>query len=200
MNVSAFLHEMWYSLQNACFSAAQNASQVNQTQEPQHPMATTCLNRTEKMFLLNGRETGSHLVQTVISKLHSLQILTCDHRLLRRIALVETNDGISGVPDGGIWALNESKFNAISSDVDEVLSKKLCLNVPGGTTYEYLKKPLVSGLCASLYLNYLEKSRNARIPLARKIEEQAKFWNKYYHTRELTTEYFVEQVKTREGK
>ena len=187
-------------MQNKCFSAAQNASQVNQTQEPQQPMATTCLNSTEKLFLLNDSETGSHLVQTVISKLHFLQILMCDHRLLRRIALVETNDGIDGVPDGGIWALNESKFNVISSDIDEVLSKKLCLNVTRGITYEYLKKPLVSGLSASLYLNYLEKSRNARIPLARNIEEQAKFWNKYYHSRERTTKYFVEQVRTREGK
>ena len=138
-------------------------------------------------------------MQAVISKLHSLRILTCDHHLLRRIAFVETYDGISGVPDGGIWALNERKFNIVSSDVDEVLSNELCLNVSGGTPYTFLNQSLVSGLAASLYLNHLENNRSARI-LSGNIKEQAQFWKAYYHSRNLTVDYFVEQVKGLECK
>ena len=155
-------------------------------------MATTCLNSTEEI-LFNGSETGSDIVQAVISKLHSLQILTCDHHLLRRIALVETNYGMKDT-DGGIWALSKSKFNIVSSDVNEVLRNKLCVNWTAG------KQPLVSGLAASLYLNYLEKSKNVRIPLAINIEKQAEFWFQYYHSRKLTAEYFVEKVKANESK
>ena len=179
------------------FIAAQSVSQVKQTQKQPQTMAKSCLNSTEKRVFLNDSETGSHIVQAVISKLRSIQILMCDHRLLRRIALVETNDGINDVPDGGIWAVSKNMFNITSSDVDEVLSNRLCIN---GAVGNYLKTPLVSGLAASLYLNHLEKSENARIPLAINIEKQADFWIQYYHTGKLTSRYFVEQVQTRESK
>ena len=113
---------------------------------------------------------------------------------------METNDGMAGVPDGGIWALDERKFNVIASEVDEVLSNKLCLNTTGGTPYTFLKKPLICGLAASLYLvSYLENNPNVSIPLAKNIEEQATFWITNYRSSELTAAYFVEQVKEREG-
>ena len=164
-------------------------------------MATECLNKEDKKILFNESQTGSEVVQAVISKLYCLQILTCDHRLLRRIALVETNDGINDVPGGGIWALNKSKFNDVASDVEKVLRDKLCLTTPdGGVSYTFLRHPFVSGLAAGLYLNFLQKIANAHIPLARHIWEQAHFWMKYYHSRELTAKHFMEQVKTRERK
>ena len=192
---SSALHHIRY------FSAAQTASQVNHNQEPLCPMVTTCLNSTEIGLLLQNNGAGSAVVQAVISKLHSIQILVCDHRLLRRIALVETNDGINGVPDGGIWALSENKFNDVASNVEDVLNNKLCLSHIGGSLpFTFLRKPLVSGLAAYLYLNHLEKTINDSIPLAKNIEEQAQFWIQHYHSGGLTETYFMEQVKTREGK
>ena len=166
------------------------------------PVVAPCLNTHEMMPLLKSDGTGSDVVKAVISKLHSLQILECDHHFLRRIALVETNDGTTGVPHGGIWALGEDKFNVVANEAVNVLSSKLCLNTAYGITYAFLKKPLVSGLTAGLYLNYLENSSNARlsIPLAGNIEEQAQFWITYYHSREFTASYFMEQVEGREGR
>ena len=179
---------------------AQTASQVNQIQEPLCPMTTACLNSTEKERFLKDNGNGSAVVQAVISKLHSLQILKCDRRLLRRIALVETNDGTNGVPDGGIWALSEKKFSDVASDVKKVLSNKLCLSKFGSIHYALLRKPIVSGLAAYLYLNHLEKTTSASIPLDRNIGEQAQFWMQHYHSGKLNATYFVEQVKkTREG-
>ena len=180
-----------------CFSVGQTACQVDITQESQCPMATECLNKEDKKVLFNESQTGSEVVQAVISKLYCLQILMCDHRLLRRIALVETNDGINDVPDGGIWALSKSKFDDVASDVEKVLRDKLCLyTTDGGVSYTFLRQPFISGLAAALYLNFA----NAHIPLARHIWEQAHFWMKYYHSRELTAKHFTEQVKTRERK
>ena len=111
---------------------------------------------------------------------------------------METDDGTRGVPDGGIWALNESNFIAVANEVDEVLNK-LCLAVSGSVPYHFLRKPLMSGLAAGLYLNHLENTLNFSIPLVGNIEEQAQFWIKYYHSRELTADYFVEQVKSLKG-
>ena len=75
--------------------------------------APPCLDREEKLFLLEENGNGSDVVLTVISKLQYLKILKCDHRFLRRIALVETNDGTKDVPDGGIWALNERRWISV---------------------------------------------------------------------------------------
>ena len=185
-----------------CFSVGQTACQVDIPQESQCPMATECLNKEDKKILFNESQTGSEVVQAVISKLYCLQILTCDHRLLRRIALVETNDGINDVPDGGIWALSKSKFDDVASDVEKVLRDKLCLNTTVGVSYTFLRQPFVSGLAAGFYLNFLQKIANAHIPLARHIWEQAHFWIKYYHSQlqGLTAKHFMEQVKTRERK
>ena len=178
----------------------QNETQVDLPQDLNCPIATPCRPDNDTIFLTKNDRHGPDVVQAVISKLHSLQILTCDHHLLRRIALVETNDGMAGVPDGGIWALDERKFNVIANDVNEVLSNKLCLNTTGGTPYTFLRQPLISGVAASLYLvSYLENNPNASIPLAKNIEEQAKFWITNYHSSELAAAYFVEQVKEREG-
>ena len=118
----------------------------------------------------------------------------CNHRFLRRIALVETDDGMTGVPDGGIWALDEGKYRIVANETTEVLFK-LCLSVRGSIPYGFLRQPLVSGVAASLYLNYVVNHLNASIPLAGNIEEQAQFWIKYYHSRGLTAGYFVDRVK-----
>ena len=155
--------------------------------------ATPCLYDTEDALMLYPN--GTDVVQAVISKLHSLHFKMCDRHLLRRIALVETADGTSIKLGGGIWALNESKFSNVAKELHEVLRNKLCWNVTDDMLYDLLGQPLVSGLAATLYLNYLKNNRSARIPLPGNITGQAQFWRNYYHSRNLTEDYFVEQVK-----
>ena len=154
----------------------------------------------ENRFLFDSNQTGLDIVQTVISKLCFLQILSCDNHLLDRIALVETENGTTCVPDGGIWALDENKFNLVANNVKEILSSKLCLTITNGIHYALLRQPLVSGLAAGLYLNFLENTMNIRIPLDESIQEQGQFWVKYYHSTGSSVDYFVRQVEGREGR
>ena len=166
--------------------------------------AAPCLDSHEKAFLLNPYENGADVVQAVVSKLYSLHITMCDRRLLRRIALVETEDGTSTnfKPNhGGIWALDKIKFESVTKEVDEVLnSSKLCLHVSDSTPYNLMDQPLVSGLAATLYLNYLKNTMSVRIPLLGNITGQAQFWRTYYHSSDLTVNHFVERVKRFECK
>ena len=159
--------------------------------------AVSCRPDAETVFLTNHSRSGLNVVERVISKLHSLQILKCDHRLLRRIALAETEYGTTRKAGGGIWALNESQFQNVTKEVDKALSE-LCLSTPSGTPYNFLNKPLVSGLAASLYINYWVNNRSVEIPLARNIEKQAQFWKDYYHSGNLTVDHFVEQVENKD--
>ena len=163
--------------------------------------ATPCLTGDEKERLLHTYETGDAasavIVQEVISKLHSPQISFCDHRLLKRIALVETNNSVH---NGGIWAVDERKYDIVASEVADILSDKLCLLISDGITYS-LRQPLVSGLAAGLYLNHVENSENINIPKAENVEEQAKFWINHYHSKGLqNVDCFVGIVKRRDGK
>ena len=161
--------------------------------------ALPCLDSNEQ-FLLNISGSGSRVVLAVISKLQRLQILKCDHHFLRRIAFVETVDGTKEVPDGGIWALEEEKFNKVFNDANDMLlhslSRKLCLSLTAlKNNYSSLRKPLFSGLAASLYLYYLNHTEN--ITVTDNITEQASIWFTHYHSqsRNLTEDYFVEHVE-----
>ena len=158
--------------------------------------APPCLD--SKNFLLIENENGSDVVLAVISKLQYLEILTYDYRLLlRRIALVETNDGTQDVSDGGIWALDETKFNMTVNNMRfRSLSRKLCQDLKT-VKYASLRKPLISGLAATLYLYYLYDTEN--ITVTENIIEQASIWSTHYHSRSrnLTEDDFVEKVQKR---
>ena len=165
------------------------------------PTAAPCPDYNKTTLSLPSYIPGSDVVIAVISELHSLQIIECDHGLLRRIALVETNDGLTwNSYYGGIWALDESKFHIVAKKAAEVLNSSYCIGDANDIAYYYLMQPLISGLAASLYLNYLVNTLNASIPLAENIEEQAQFWISYYHSGGLTVDYFIKQVKRRESK
>ena len=60
---------------------------------------------------------GSDVVEAVIDLLESWNIFTNDYCLMRRIALVETTNGLQGTQCGGIWAMNRTKINAIKQDL-----------------------------------------------------------------------------------
>ena len=145
---------------------------------------------------------GSDVVEIVIAKIS--KIFDSDHRLLRRIAYVETNDGAGGVPPGGIWAVDESKLNIVLTtanlmELREEVNQEFKINL-SRVTFDFLRKPLVSGLVARLYLHYLEITKNTTIPLAVAIGDQAQFWHRYYYNgTRLTVHDFKQKVRELEG-
>ena len=148
---------------------------------------------------LKNDANGSDVVEMVIAKISN--IFKSDHRLLRRIAYVETNDGISGVPPGGIWAVDESKLEIVLTEANltelrEEINQKFEEIDFGIVTFNFLSKPLVSGLVARLYLHYLNIAKNVDIPLAAAIRDQAQFWHSYYYNgRILTVDSFTQKVR-----
>ena len=151
---------------------------------------------------LDDGANGSSVVEMVIAKIS--YIFDSGHRLLRRIAYVETNGGTSGVPPGGIWAVDECKLSIVLTAPELVeLRVKIDKELDIGLECSPLSKPLVSGLAARLYLHYLEIVKNATIPSAAAIEQQAQYWHKYYYSgKELTAEDFendVTELENEEG-
>ena len=147
---------------------------------------------------LEDGANGSDVVEMVIAKIS--KIFNSDHRLLRRIAYVETDDGTSGVPPGGIWAVDESKLKTVLTEPNLMeLREKIDQEIEiefGIITFNFLSKPLVSGLVARLYLHYVEITENVKIPLAAAIGDQAQFWHTYYYNgTELSGDDFTKKVR-----
>ena len=122
---------------------------------------------------------GSDVVEAVIDLLESWNIFTNDHCLMRRIALVETTNGLQGTQCGGIWAMNRTKINAIKQEEkwDEKTTKKLCFDAGMVINVQSMNKPLYSGLAARLFL---EQSKNFW-SFNDTISAQAQFWHNHYH-------------------
>jgi uncharacterized protein YegL len=129
---------------------------------------------------------GEDVVEAVVKKVKASGIFPKDNELLLRIAYAETKFGNSpnyfGDSSGGIWKLDE---NALLKTQDTVahpsltmihykIVAKFGINWRAVTKVDLLK-PLYSGLAGQLFLKTLPES----IPGT--IEEQAKFWKKYYH-------------------
>ena len=159
---------------------------------------------------LEDDAAGSDVVLAVIAKLDSSNVFDSDHRLLRRLAFVENGDGINSTSTefGGIWALEESKFNVLLT-APELQEIHLTIEQIIGIKWSQVKtndlrKPFYSGLAARLYLYYLEITTTVRIPLAGNIKEQAQFWIAYYHSSttsiKLSLDYFEERVTILEEK
>ena len=156
--------------------------------------ASLCLPVTQAEMdqTLQPNANGSAVVHAVITKIDTyLSVPACEgragsiesnHRLLRRIAFVETEDGATGVPAGGIWAIKEEHFNLIVSSIHDMnnycISPKLDIDI----NYDKTNLPLLSGLAAHLYLQKI--STKIPIPLAENIAGQALFWFNNYTTKD----------------
>ena len=167
---------------------------------------------------LNG--IGSDVVENVIEMIDSWWKFSDDHDdrcLMRRIALVETNDGLSVQYNcGGIWAMDGTKLSSVHDELNkqpekqpewqliavEEINKSLCLNGINDFTLENMliesnmHKPLYSGLAARFYL----EQQTTEIPNIDDIYGQAIFWFENYHPecgRHLTAYDFVTLVEGR---
>ena len=119
---------------------------------------------------------GSDVVEAVIDLLESWNIFTNDHCLMRRIALVETTNGLQGTQCGGIWAMNRIKINDLKWD--ETVTEKLCFDAGMVIKFKSMSKPLYSGLAARLFL---EQSKLFWSFNDNNISAQAQFWHNHYH-------------------
>ena len=115
----------------------------------------------------------------MISKLGLLENIGPDHRFMRRLAYVETRDGVVE-NEGGIWGDTNEMLTLIRETLNDRVPGHVELNLAvqhiTSACKVDLKVPLYSGLAARLFL--LNISRREAIPLA---TGQAHFWASHYH-------------------
>ena len=148
-------------------------------------------------LIFQQNETGAGVVQDVVDLLGMIdQSMVC---LLRRIALVETNDGKEGDLSGGIWAIDQDKFVTVQNWIARKkrrIQDTLCMTVTkdlfNSTT---MRVPFYSGLAAYLYIDSIKKGSRVSIPDGEHIQAQAEFWKEHYHTGNKTVEEFVRIVE-----
>ncbi|XP_046338529.2 uncharacterized protein LOC124119903 [Haliotis rufescens] len=131
---------------------------------------------------------GKVVVDAVIDRIRSKCIFGDDRLFLRRLAYVETSDGEDSITyrggyHGGVWQIDEDKFNLTRTcsnyirDECDVIESEFNIDWRNAT-WEDLRKPLYSGLAASLYIKYRSGSRDTPAD----ITSQASFWTRYMRT------------------
>ena len=163
--------------------------------------------------------SGSCVVEAVLKQLDKSKIFQQDHGFMRRIAYVETRDGRERVHKnvteivchkrGGIWGMTSSILQTVKNKTRNVdhphlnnVSRHICeafgVSMAG---YEKLNLtiPLVSGIAARFYLEYLTVLRNEELP--EDLEEQALFWQFMYRENDNFTQQvrFEDRVAELEG-
>ena len=157
---------------------------LNQEQLNGHPYS---------YLIFQQNETGAGVVQDVVDLLEMIDLsMVC---LLRRIALVETNDGKEGDLSGGIWAIDQDKLVSVQSWIERrkrSILDNLCITVSQDSfNSTKIRMPFYSGLAAHLYIDFINKRRRIVIPDGEDIQAQAEFWKEHYHTGNMTVEVFV---------
>jgi hypothetical protein len=140
-------------------------------------------------------EAGSDVVVATIEQLKELDVFPDNNRLLRRIAYVETRDGVDIATyrpgyDGGIWQVDELIFlltqaNSTSPKLFPLLEELQVLTGLDWLTLSWneLRRPFFSGMAASIYLAVLP----VEIPGPGDIEGQARLWKQFYNSDPLDT-------------
>ena len=144
---------------------------------------------------------GSDVVEAVVRKLNDSCIFPPDHGFLRRIAYVETRDGTNITENVnmtnqhervGIWGLtdyrlqnmrlelqqhsNDTKYQDLIADSKQIY-RRFGVNMTGDEKLN-LTIPLVSGIAARFYIQYLTVLRNKELLV--NLARQALFWANYY--------------------
>ena len=158
----------------------------------------------EESVLENGR-SGTDVVLLSIAYIH--QVFQDDNNLLRRIAFVETEDGLNtdALNQGGIWAVDEDAFLRTQLQVNKTSNTtlfqtyeeiRLFFSIEWDTVqWSELNKPLYSALAARLVLFIAPED----IPSSEDVPAQAQFWRDYYKG-EGSVQDFVRAANTLKGK
>lgn len=135
--------------------------------------------------------SGSSVVNAVLSQLTASRIFLADNSLMRRIACVESRDGLDAATyrrgyHGGIWQLDESRFEETKNTTahPSLLTKHDMIrrefpDIGEWSRLEWieLRKPLLSALAARLYLSSIV----APIPRSSQVVQQANYWIQHYN-------------------
>ena len=165
--------------------------------------------KAQRDLTLVPEASGSDVVKAVVSKIETTGVFPTDHRLLRRIAYVESLDGqvtrtYREGYDGGIWQVNQVAFLDTQNLSAHPGLDSLYGNIQTYfdidwqyVTWEDLRKPFYSGLAARIYLWNIGKS----IPLAGEIVEQALYWRDIYNYNGTSKDFInlVEALEKGEG-
>ena len=163
--------------------------------------------------VLESGRNGTDVVLLSVAYIQQASIFADDSKLLRRIAYVETRDGLdgdlksspSGSEDGrdrgGIWAVRRDSFtNTQTSSDSDIVQKRDQIERAFSVDWEAvqwseLNKPFYSALAARLVLFTASQT----IPHDRNITVQAQFWKDHYNVDGSVND-FIGIVKSLEGK
>ncbi|XP_025101567.1 uncharacterized protein LOC112568475 [Pomacea canaliculata] len=132
---------------------------------------------------------GASVVEAVVDLIRSNCIFSEDRLFLRRLAYVESRDGTDIKTyrpgyDGGIWQVDEDKFNATLACSSVLATYCAKIRQPPfninwrSVTWSDLRKPLYSGLAATFYLLLRLGDSTSAIP--GDIKNQSILWSQYY--------------------
>lgn len=145
---------------------------------------------------------GSAIVDVSVHKITQSGIFTNDNYFLRRLAFVETRDGMDADTyrdgyNGGIWQLDESKYQAT---VQAARSNSLTVEFQGiydsfgivwkNTQWYDLRIPFFSALGARLYLGLIDSP----IPFSFNISGQGVYWFDEYTSSNGSVQEFISSV------
>lgn len=132
---------------------------------------------------------GRSIAELAANNISDSGIFPNDHGILRRIAIVESNDGIDSNTFrtgsyGGIWQVDENEFletqnisrhatglPKIHDKIEQVFHIKW-----GEVVWQDLRKPYYSALASRISL-YLKEQ-----PIPKNLNDQANYWKQYYNT------------------
>ncbi len=153
-------------------------------------------------------QTGSAVVFATISRITESNVFPDDNRLLRRVAFVESRDGLDPSTYregycGGIWQVDEAvllqtqnvtanpQLSAEGGLYERLLGSSLRIDW-AAVRWDDLKIPLFSGLAARIFFDISPLA----IPPIGKVREQGKFWKSSgFNTNDNdTVERFVREV------
>ena len=133
--------------------------------------------------VLEDGANGTAVVLLSVVHIQQAAIFPDDNELLRRIAYVETRDGVSGTTNTcGIWAVSEEAF-ARTKDSRNIFLQLKVAQISQSFGIEWrdvelsdLRKPFYSALAARLILFLVPRA----IPSKTDIVTQAQFWKENY--------------------
>ena len=157
--------------------------------------------------VLESGRNGTDVVLLSVAYIQQAVIFPEDNGLLRRIAYVETRDGLdpnarnSSGNSGGIWTVREELFtNTQTNSYSDVVRIReqimLVLGVDwGAVQWNELNKPFYSALAARLVLFTAPQN----IPNDTDLMAQAVFWRDHYHANGSVKDFII-AMKHLQGK
>ena len=146
---------------------------------------------------------GTAVVQATVARIQEAGIFPSDNRLLRRIAYVETRDGVNILTYrdgyfGGIWQVDEDIFHKtqdVATYPELLETYQQVVNAFGvdwpTSTWADLRKPFFSALGVRIYFILISDP----IPVAGDLQGQGEYWKSHYNRDEdETVQDFVDAV------